>query len=190
MLRRLLSSSSSLLKDSLKGTTKSVAKDLKNTTSAAKEAIQDDFRAVAQAIADSSDKIDRKVRGTDKERFHAAQEAAEKTERAENDFVLSKHAENPLNKATKMAHEAKESISKGTEGITQKVIDGVKEKFHDLRDSVTPKPPPNNSKIDPMGETPNRDPVTKPQEPMSKETEELQKKGAQRKSEEDSFNLM
>ena len=46
-----------------------------------------------------------------------------------------------------------------------------------------------------MGGTPNRESISKSeqkeeQKKMSKETEELQKKGADRKAEEDSFNLM
>ena len=51
-------------------------------------------------------------------------------------------------------------------------------------------PPMDAAKINPMGDTPNRDPLVKPQKPLNKETEELQKKGAERKAEEDSFNLM
>lgn len=50
--------------------------------------------------------------------------------------------------------------------------------------------PMDAAKINPMGGEPNRDPFSKPQNPLSKETEELQKKGAEQKAEEDSFNLM
>lgn len=46
------------------------------------------------------------------------------------------------------------------------------------------------AKINPMGGEPDRDPLSKPQKPLNKKTEELQKKGAQQKAEEDSFNLM
>lgn len=42
-----------------------------------------------------------------------------------------------------------------------------------------------------MGGTPSdSDPLLKPQTPLSPQTEELQKKGAERKAEEDPFNLM
>ncbi len=50
--------------------------------------------------------------------------------------------------------------------------------------------PMSAASINPMGDTPNRDPMMKPQKPLSKDTEELQKEGAKRKAEEDSFNLM
>jgi hypothetical protein len=45
--------------------------------------------------------------------------------------------------------------------------------------------------IDPMGGQPNREPLSKPAEPpLNKKTEDLQKKGARHKAEEDSFNLL
>ena len=50
--------------------------------------------------------------------------------------------------------------------------------------------PMDAAKINPMGGTPNRDPLLKPQKPLNKDTEDLQKKGAEKKAEEDSFNLM
>ena len=76
----------------------------------------------------------------------------------------------------------------------------VKETVTSVKDTLTGNPPPSQTppvfppmdaaKINPMGDTLNRDPLLKPQSPLNKETEELQKKGAERKAEEDSFNLM
>ena len=50
--------------------------------------------------------------------------------------------------------------------------------------------PMDAAKINPMDREPSRDPISQPQEPLNKKTEELQKKGAERKAEEDSYNLM
>lgn len=79
----------------------------------------------------------------------------------------------------------------------------VKDTVNSVKETITGTQPPKSKEqvnpddnpmpaasINPMGDTPNRDPVLKPQEPLSKETEKLQKEGAKRKSEEDSFNLM
>lgn len=208
---------SSLLKDSVVGTTKSVAKDVQKTAKAAKEVLEEDVRAVESVIANASDKTDRVIRGTDKERFHAAEDAAKRAQNEDEKFVLSEHSENPVNKAAKMAHEAKDSVigsfSGKVEKAAERVIDSVKGKVNELKGAVnnnnknnTMKNYNNNNNtsmindkikstnpaasIDPMGEAPNRDPIMKPQSPLKKETEELQKKGADRKAEEDSFNLM
>lgn len=221
---------SSQIKESIVGTAKSVKKDAKSATAAASQALQDDFQAVGDAVANASDKIDEKVRDTGKERFHAAEEAAQRSEEEDRKFVMSEHAENPFNKAAKMAHDAKESavnsakraasgakesFSEPTESITEKVgkmaetVVGkgkkvilprfntplVKETVGNVKESLTKntsdlKINPAAS-INPMGDHPNREPLSKPdQKKMTKETEELQKKGADRKAEEDSFNLM
>jgi hypothetical protein len=209
---------SSLLKDSVVGTTKSVAKDVQKTAKAAKEVLEEDMKAVESVIANASDKTDRVIRGTDKERFHAAEDAAKRAQNEDEKFVLSEHSENPVNKAAKMGHEAKDSVigsfSGKVEKAAERVLDSVKGKVNDLKGAVNNTNNNNNKKnnnnsnnntsmindkikstnpaasIDPMGETPNRDPIMKPQSPLKKETEELQKKGADRKAEEDSFNLM
>lgn len=111
MIRKIrIFSALSKTKEAIKGTAKEVAKDVKRTAAAANETLQDDFRAVGQAIADSSDKMDEKVRGTDKERFHAAEEASQRAAQEDRKFVFNEQAENPFNKAAKMTHEAKEYI--------------------------------------------------------------------------------
>ena len=77
----------------------------------------------------------------------------------------------------------------------------VKDTINTVKESVFGSKPSNNTpseaddpikaaEIDPMGQTPSRPTQHDPQEPLNKETEELQKKGALRKAEEDSFNLM
>ena len=120
------------LKDSVVGAAKSIAKDARKVTAAASQTLNDDFHSIGEAVASASDridqhiksaseKIDQTVRGTDQERFQAAEEAGKRAENEENKFVLSEHAENPLNKATKMAHETKEH---------------VKDKIHDAKDTV------------------------------------------------------
>ncbi len=106
-------------RDAVKGTAKDIAKDVQRTATVANETLQDDFRAVAQAVADTSDSIDEKIRGTDKERFHAAEEAGRQAKQEDRAFVFGEQAENPFNKAAKMAHETKESIKDKVEGASE-----------------------------------------------------------------------
>lgn len=71
--------------------------------------------------------------------------------------------------------------------IVKETVGNVKESLTgNTSDPINPA-----ASINPMGDHPNREPFLKPdKKKMTKETEELQKKGADRKAEEDSFNLM
>ena len=76
------------------------------------------------------------------------------------------------------------SLVKGT-------LSNVKESVTSTSHTTSSNPLNPASSINPMGDTPSREPIDNPeQKGMSKETEELQRKGADRKAEEDSFNLM
>jgi hypothetical protein len=116
---RIYSSRAREMKDAVGGTAKEMAKDAKNTAKAASNTLKEDFRAMEQSAGQKSDELDAKVRGTDKVRLHAADEAAERASKEENKFVFSDHAESPLNKAMKMAHEAKQSIKTAGNTISE-----------------------------------------------------------------------
>lgn len=131
-----LFSALSQAKDAVKGTAKEIAKDAKRTTDAAKQTLQDDFRAVAQAVADSSDKIDKNIRGTDKERFQAAEEASKQAEQKDRKFVLNEHNENPFNKAAKMAHDTKEALKDKAMNAAESTIDATKSAAQKAKDSA------------------------------------------------------
>lgn len=73
---------------SVKDSAKSIAKDAENVAKSAKNVLKKDFDKACGAATAASDKIDEKVRGTDKERFHAAQEAARRAENAGTNNVL------------------------------------------------------------------------------------------------------
>lgn len=64
-----------------------------------------------------------------------------------------------------------------------------------VNEAITSEPKLNPAaSVNPMGEQPDREPLSKSdqqhQKKMTRKTEELQKEGADRKAEEDSFNLM
>lgn len=127
--------SSKELKDSVVGTAKSIAKDAKKVTAAASETLQDDFNSIGQAVASASERIDQTVRGTDQERFHAAEEAGKRAETEDKKFVFSEHAENPINKASKMAHEVKEAVKEKV-GNAKK---SIKDKIGDAKENIQEK---------------------------------------------------
>ena len=124
------------LKEAASGTIKEMGKDAQNAAQAAKETLTDDFRAVADSIAKSSDKIDEKFRGTDKERFHAAEDAAKRAEQEDRKFVFSEHAENPFNKASKTMNEAKEYAKDNLENAKQSLKENVKDNKEYLKESA------------------------------------------------------
>ena len=81
-------------------------------------------------------------------------------------------------------------IVKETVNTFKDTLTGASEPTESTESSINPA-----ASINPMGSEPNREPLMKPsqeegQSGMNKETKELQKKGADRKAEEDSFNLM
>lgn len=84
MLRHhlIFRSLSSQIKDSAKEFAKSIAKDAQKVANNARETLKEDFEKASGAAGYASEVIDEKVRGTEKERFHAAQEAAERAEKA------------------------------------------------------------------------------------------------------------
>lgn len=126
--------SSKELKDSIVVTAKSIAKDAKKVTAVASETLKDDFNSIGQAVASASERIDQTVRATDQERFHAAEEAGKRAEAEDKKFVFSEQAENPINKASKMAHEVKETVKEkvgdAKETIKDK-IEGAKENIQE-----------------------------------------------------------
>lgn len=79
-----------------------------------------------------------------------------------------------------------DTVKKTISGSENKVVESNEkaEKFDQDTNKIF------NNNMNPMGDKQDRDPVLKPQKPLSKATEELQKKGAKSKEEEDSFNLM
>ncbi len=72
----------SQVKDSAKEFAQSIAKDAQKVATNARNTLKEDFEKAGGAAANASEVIDEKVRGTKKERFHAAQEAAERAEKA------------------------------------------------------------------------------------------------------------
>ena len=116
------------LKDSVVGT----AKDAKKVTAVAAQTLQDDFHSIGQAVATASDRIDQTVRQTDKERFHVADDPGKRAEQEDKKFVFNEHAENPLNKAAKMAHDAKESIK---EKMTN-TKENIREKLNNTKEDI------------------------------------------------------
>ena len=89
----------------------------------------------------------------------------------------------------------KESINPNKdEGIiNKKERPSEKEQEPKVATPTSPDNPLSYAKIDPMGEEPHLSTLTKRTQdlpPMNKETEKLQREGAKRKAEEDSFNLM
>lgn len=133
---RLYASRAQELKEAVSGTVKEMGKDAKSTAKAARETLQDDFQAVADSIARASNKIDEKVRGTEKERFHAAEEAGAKAEQEDQKFVFSDHAENPFNKAGKMMHEAKESAKDNIQNAKEAMKEGLSSAKEHTRENV------------------------------------------------------
>ena len=144
---------STKLKESVTGTAKSVAQDAKRATAAASQALQDDFQAVASAVASSSDKLDEKVRDTGNERFHAAEEAAAKAEKEDRKFVMSDHSENPINKATKMAHNAKDSVKETLDSAAQKAASSAKRAANAANLSYSEPTESMTQKVEKMAET-------------------------------------
>lgn len=130
---RLFASRAKELKDSVIGTAQSISKDAQSVASNFKQAVQDDFRTVRQAASDTADKIDAKVRGTDQERTENAETSAE------NKYFFSEHSENPLNKAAKTAHEAKEAVkdkAKNTYETAKDTMDSAKGKYDSTKQSA------------------------------------------------------
>lgn len=86
----------------------------------------------------------------------------------------------------------KESINPNKDEGIRKEKERTAEKETKAATSTATDDPLVYAKIDPMGEEPHLSPLTKTQDlpPMNKETEKLQREGAKRKAEEDSFNLM
>lgn len=72
----------SQIKDAAQEFAKSIAKDAQKVATNARNTLKEDFERASGAAGYASEVIDEKVRGTDKERFHAAQEAAERAEKA------------------------------------------------------------------------------------------------------------
>lgn len=129
--------SSKELKDSVVGTAKSIAKDAKKVTTAASQTLQDDFNSIGQAVASASERIDQTVRGTDQERFHTAEEAGKRAEAEDKKFVFNEHAENPINKAAKMAHEAKETIKDKMSDTKESIKDTMGGAKDNIKDEIT-----------------------------------------------------
>ena len=82
------------------------------------------------------------------------------------------------------------SLVKDTINTVKETVTGGTTKNPQSADNASEIDPIKAAEINPMGQTPNRPPQTDPQTPINKTTKELQKEGAKRKAEEDSFNLM
>lgn len=87
-----------------------------------------------------------------------------------------------------IAKSIKDTITGTAKDQTNKVKETSSGGIKDQTDKVKETDPLFHAKVTPMGE--EKTPLSRPDQEMNEETKNLQKKGAQRKQEEDSFNLM
>jgi hypothetical protein len=96
--------------ESVKQTGESIASDLKGVGGHIRNVIKDDLDKATDRVIQGSEAIDQTVRKTNQTQNEVANEAAKRAKNEDEKYVLSQHAENPFNKAAKMAHDAKEAV--------------------------------------------------------------------------------